>query len=174
MKKIFLTITMAFALLSAMVINAADTNKTSEVFSKNEVSLQLFGQWSDNNTITVQNLKKVNDYAGGASLTLFPLNYYVGVRASTYLSNLDGKFIDNAAGDLVLRLPIQKLRIAPYGVIGYNYDFGTKGGLLETGGGVECRLFKGWGVFAEYNYDFKSDVRVRDHQVLKAGLSLKF
>lgn len=193
-KKLQNTILALIGLLALSAVINQNLNAADQIFTKNEVSLQLFGQWNEETkavttvapipqngeashnvgTISLTALKDINRYSAGAGLEIFPLNRYLGVRASTAFYNGEGQFIHNLSGHGILRLPLEVIRTSPYILGGVTYDFNAHNPMYDVGAGAEIRLFKSWGVFGEAGVQFKDNIKTRDHAFAKLGLVLKF
>ena len=110
---------------------------------------------------------------GGGILAEYFFCNYVGVQAS-YTINSTANGLHTYSGDLVLRLPIESLCIAPYVIAGGGGDTdGSSLGQWHVGGGLDVR-FRGspLGIFADGQY-FWHDNENRDYTMIRAGIKWK-
>jgi hypothetical protein len=116
-----------------------------------------------------------DDGGGGGILLEYFFCNYVGVQAS-YAANSTDSTLHTYSGDLVLRLPIESICIAPYALVGGGGDTdGSSLGQWHVGGGVDVR-FRGspLGIFADAAYYWhSSENRDRDYTMIRAGLKWK-
>ena len=77
----------------------------------------------------------------------------VGVGIDAYTENAGHSFVDNLSGNLILRIPIESIRLAPYvyGGGGYQFDPGQVG-FGQFGAGVEYRFTHHIGIFSDARY----------------------
>jgi hypothetical protein len=110
---------------------------------------------------------------GGGILAEYFFCNYVGVQAS-YTINSTASGLHTYSGDLVLRLPIESLCIAPYAIVGGGGDTdGDSLGQWHVGGGLDVR-FRGspLGIFADGAY-YWHDNSNRDYTMIRAGIKWK-
>jgi hypothetical protein len=108
----------------------------------------------------------------GVALSYFFCRY-VGVEGYAYSESTAGAFIDNAGGDLVLRLPIGDTGLAPYIFGGaarqidplYQWTF-------DGGAGLEWRFAPHVGVFIDGRYVFAD--KTKDFGMGRFGLKFGF
>lgn len=111
-------------------------------------------------------------WGAGVGVNLF-FNRYVGVGA-------EGQFFDNGddldfstAGNLLLRIPIDAICVAPYALIGAGYDFGEDAGSFwQVGLGAEWKLNSYVGLFGDARFIFTEEDT--DTQQYRAGLRFNF
>jgi hypothetical protein len=110
---------------------------------------------------------------GGVGVDYF-FNRYLGVDLNygVYATNSEHHEFD---GNLVLRLPIDSLCIAPYAIAGGGYSVNSvKRGNWDVGGGIDIRIPSSncLGIFAEGAYHFaeKGD----DYATVRLGLRVPF
>jgi hypothetical protein len=140
----------AFALfaLFARISSGAEAPPAPSHFLAGEWNLDLYG------TARLANESRSKDdlvFGGGLGA-----NYWItrgfgfGVRGET--DNLVGGFehsvFDRALGRVLVRAPLWD-RIAPYGYVEGGYQFERNRWVAGTGGGLDFRLAKGWGLFGE-------------------------
>jgi len=125
----------------AMTANAS----TNSLFSR-EVRFDTFASYTQG-----------ADVGAGIGATLFPfktlgLTVY-GTRNN--LDNLDGTFVQSAAAALIFRVPVTDV-FAPYVTAGVSYGLDTRDFYPYAGVGVEYKITKRFGIFAEGVYQFES------------------
>lgn len=135
----------------------AKTNQLDgDLFRANEVSLDLFGSLSIGQE-TIDNLSgkrvRTNSHGGaGAGLNYF-FTRWLGVGGDAYSENTHGTFVDNASGNLIFRLPIEAVHLAPYVYGGGGYQFeNVQRGFAQVGGGLEFRFTRNFGLFMDARY----------------------
>lgn len=129
-------------------------------FDDTEFQLDLFGT-----AIGVQN---AGVGAGGGIGLNFYFIRYVGVGIDGMLAgDGDGNFIGNTTGNLLIRIPIDSICLAPYFLGGGGYQFdGNDGGILQAGGGLEYRFIRhSLAVYGEgryvWGFDTPNNVQAR-------------
>ncbi len=134
------------------------------------VELSLFGS----GIVTDQN----DELGGGAGLGFFFTENF-GINTSYHVFATDPSEQHFATVDLVFRMPIQELCIAPYvfgggGVV----TNGETDGLWRLGGGIDIRLEAmgcvGIFVDASYNWIGNSDSEHDDATLIRAGFKIPF
>jgi len=100
----------------------------------------------------------VGALGGGLGLSYFFTKYFgVGIDDSlggTVGGNGGSGAIDNLQGNLIGRLPIESLHLAPYALVGGGATWGNNRGQGNgnVGGGVEYRINRGVGLFGDYRW----------------------
>jgi opacity protein-like surface antigen len=175
MNKLFLTLVMVVAMGASAF---AATNNVDSKFNKNELSVKAFGTYTDSGESKV---------GGGFGVQAFPLNKYLGLEASTTIRNNGSAFFDSVNALGVLRVPVKSF--APYAIGGirYNLDRNERQATVVReastttvtfrdsdfdwvgGGGVEYRVTKRVGLFADY----QRLIKAQRNQV-RAGLNFTF
>ncbi len=88
------------------------------------------------------------------------LNRYVGFGADAYTENTDRSFVDDVSGNLILRLPFDAIRLAPYVYGGGGRQFDPSDiWFAQAGGGLEFRFTPRIGIFADGRYVFTDEKR---------------
>ena len=105
------------------------------------------------------------------------LNYFftrclgVGIEADS--ENTDGVFVDNAAANLILRLPIGDSGLAPYIFGGGGHQFGqTKQWFGQAGAGLEYRFTPHIGLFVDARGVVPNETKV--YGVGRLGMTFAF
>lgn len=142
------------------VVQATSVTSTNQLdgdlFRANEMSVDIFGTLSyGQKVIDNPSLKRVNNNGhGGVGVGL---NYFftriLGVGADAYSENTRSTFVDNVSGNLILRLPIEAIHLAPYIYGGGGYQFEhIQRSFAQFGGGLDFRFTKSIGLFVDGRY----------------------
>lgn len=168
----------ALLMLAAKPVLGADNTggESLELYPANQLSVDAFGTVSEGK-YTIEHIsdRRVRNNArggAGAGITYF-ITKYIGIGADAYSENTSGTFIDNASGNLYLRVPLGQSGLAPYVYGGGGYQFDpAKVGFVQAGGGLEFRFTPHFGVFADARYVVPD--RTRFYGVGRAGLRFAF
>jgi hypothetical protein len=172
MKKLLLVLSMALGLFSAGLSTATASDSESR-FNANELSILIGTSYA----VDKANIRESFDEDYDANFDVgarYFLTRNIGLEATLPVYSTSGQTINNVDLSLVERLPVLKYA-ALYARQGANYQWEnqTFTGILAAG--VEVRLAKGWGVFAEGNYRFADFDSFSDgNAALRGGLSLSF
>ena len=142
------------------------------LFFPNEFSFDLFGTYADRGQFTDRNNpgRSGDNWGGGLGFNYF-LTRYVGIMADTYIEEWKAPY--RANGSLVLRLPIDKLGLAPYIFGGGGRQFKYVPQWTEhVGGGLEVRLNTHTGIFADGRRVFAD--KSKDTALVRFGLRVGF
>jgi hypothetical protein len=149
---------------------------SSGLFRDQELSLDVFGTDTlGRHTIKHPSADRIRNNSvlgAGAGLNVFFCRF-LGIGGDAYTENTAHNFIDNASGSLILRFPIDVVHLAPYvyGGGGYKFDpVDTR--FAQAGGGLEFRLTRNLGIFADARYVFAD--RIADYGVGRAGVRISF
>ena len=105
------------------------------------------------------------------------LNYFftrnLGVGAEAYSENTTGTFIDNASGNLILRLPLGQCGFAPYifGGGGHQFD-AAKLWFGQGGAGLEYRFTPHIGMFLDARMVWPNETKY--YGVARLGVRFAF
>jgi hypothetical protein len=111
-------------------------------------------------------------WAAGIGVNLF-FNRYVGIGGEGYFFDSGDDLSFSAAGNLILRIPIDAICLAPYGFIGGGYQFGDYDqAYWQTGLGVEWKMNNFVGLFGDARLVFTEEDA--DTQLYRAGLRFNF
>jgi hypothetical protein len=144
-------------------------------FSANELSLDLFGSYSNPESsfgrLTHNDLDR-GFWGGGVGVNYFFIPQF-GIGSDVNLSAHSGNIVDQVMGNAILRLPIESASVAPY-------IFGGAGRgispawewVWDAGAGVEFRLNSATGIFVDARYIWADEST--DRIVFRAGLRLVF
>lgn len=107
---------------------------------------------------TWANKANVGAIGGNLGLSYF-LTRYLGIGVDNSLGGSVGGngasgALDNLQGQLIGRLPIESLHLAPYAMVGGGATWANNRGQGNgnVGGGLEYRINRGVGVFGDYRY----------------------
>ena len=188
--KMKIIITAAVVAVSSLTLWAQENSTTSvnqtttvnstttpdQLFNGNELSLDLFGSGSVNQEtidhLSGDRIRHGGRLGAGAGLTYYATRY-VGIGADAYSENTQHSFVNDASGNLYIRLPLDAVHLAPYvyGGGGRQFDpsLATFG---QVGAGVEIRLTQHLGLFADARYVMPE--HVGNFGVGRAGLRITF
>jgi hypothetical protein len=122
-----------------------------ELFRAGEVQLDAFVAGAAGKF----NNKNYNGVGGGLGLSYFFTRYFgIGVDNTLGGLNGDGSTYDNLQGNLIARLPIESLHLAPYAMAGGGATWGANQsqGNGNVGAGIEYRLNRAIGLFVDSRY----------------------
>lgn len=177
MKKLNLLIAGAVCLPATMAVAQSQYNSPDEpLFRANEFSLDMFGSVSVGqqtiNHISGEHVRDDGKLGAGIGLNYF-LTRNIGIGGDAYTENTAHNFVDNASGNLIFRIPIDKIHLAPYvyGGGGYQFDpnevwFG------QIGAGLEVRITHNVSLFADARYVMPE--KIDNFGVARGGIRLSF
>lgn len=131
-------------------------DESDYLFRANELSLDIFGTVSVGEHtlkhLSPNRVREDGELGLGVGLNYFFLRY-VGIGAEAYSTDVNHTFVENASGNLIIRLPIEPAHIAPYvfGGGGYQWEPGEEW-FAQFGGGLDVRVTHNWGLFADARY----------------------
>jgi len=120
----------------------------------------------------------VGALGGGLGLSYFFTKYFgVGIDntlGGTVGGNGTTGVLDNLQGNLIGRLPIESLHLAPYALVGGGATWGSNRGQANgnVGGGLEYRNNRGLGLFGDYRWLYGSNNL--SENLFRAGLRFVF
>ncbi len=147
-------------LLGTVTALAADDEPR---FKPGEWNVSPFGTYTD---------QTGGKWGAGAALTYY-ITDKLGVGASTYWTDLQGTFFDNAEAEAYLRLPLLK-SLAPYAVGGVGYQFDRQYWFETLGAGLDFRVFKNLDAFSDIQYRFANASNSKDGVFLRLGVRFAF
>jgi len=121
-----------------------------DLFRAGEVQVDAFAAGAAGN----YNNGSVNGFGGGLGVNYFITKYF-GIGADDTISSLNGNghTYNSTQADLIGRLPIESLHLAPYALVGGGATWGTKTqGDGNVGIGAEYRITRSVGLFADSRY----------------------
>ena len=118
--------------------------------------------------------KSYNGMGGGLGLSYFFTKYFgIGIDDTLTSLNGNGHTYNSTQGNLIARLPIESLHLAPYALLGGGATWGTQSqGNGNVGGGLEYRINRGIGLFADSRYLFGNNGL--NESLTRAGLRFIF
>ncbi len=159
--------------------NQGSTYDQTKYYRANELSVDAFGtaeigQYTIDHLggMSLRSIRQNTQWGAGAGVNYFATEY-LGVGAEAYSHNTTGVFIDNASGNLMLRLPLGDSGVAPYVLGGGGHQFdGGKYWFGEAGGGLEYRFCKHLGIFTDAQVIWPNETKA--YGLVRAGLRLSF
>lgn len=159
---------------------ATTYDTTTPLYTANELSLDGFGSYVAGQR-GIEHIFETSirgnrgRFGGGAGVNYF-FTRVLGIGGDVnVVGNTGGNFIDQAAGSLILRLPIDPTGLAPY-------IFGGGGRVTNpvwaweghAGIGIEYRLNPVIGIFSDARYMWVDNSSLSDRLYLRAGLRFVF
>lgn len=161
---------LAFAQAGEVKLNPQpEPPQPEKVFNANEVGLSLFGSISDESLGSSD-----EDWGFGLAANYFPLQKFLGFQVGSTWRNMEGTFMDDVEADMILRFPIDRLRLAPYVIGGGAYRFEQEDWDVSVGPGLQYRFTDKWGVFGEYRYHFDREAIGEEVNEVRFGINLVF
>lgn len=152
------------------------TNDLGNIYRSNELSLDGFGTASIG-TYTLDHpsndrIRHNTEFGAGAGINYF-VTRNIGIGAEAYSENTTGVFVDNASGNLILRLPLGQSGFAPYifGGGGHQFD-AVKLWFGQAGAGMEYRFTRHVGVFLDARAVWPNETKF--YGVARAGMRFSF
>jgi len=121
------------------------------------------------------NHQKYNGMGGGLGVSYFFTRYFgIGVDDTLGSLNGDRKTYDNFSGNIIGRIPIESIHLAPYGFAGGGATWGNHAtaGNGDVGVGLEYRFTRNIGVFVDSRYLYGS--RSLSETLSRAGIRFAF
>ncbi len=147
-----------------------------DMYRASELSLGAFGMGTVNehtlNDVTGENVKHNGRLGAGGDVEYF-FTRYLGVQGEAWSENTEHCFIDDAGGNLVLRIPISDIGLAPYAFGGGGHSFDPVSATYgDFGAGLEFRFTHSIGVFVDARYVIPD--RLGNYGMGRAGLRFTF
>ena len=142
-----------------------------DLFRAGEVQVDAFVAGAAGN----YNGGSVNGMGGGLGLSYFFTKYFgIGIDDTLGGLNGNGQTYNNLQGNLIARLPIESLHLAPYALVGggATWGGGAAQGNGNVGGGLEYRINRGFGLFADSRYIYGNNGL--NETLTRAGLRFIF
>lgn len=141
-------------------------------FSGNEFALLLGTGYNLDKGNLFKEAYDLNLYAGAQ----YFLTKYIGIEAEVPFYQTKGTSVREVSGGPLFRIPLFDT-VAPYVGPAVTYDWVAGKFAYYARAGFDVRLVKGWGVFAEGNYnikDFNGESLKNGSWSVKGGLKLVF
>ena len=190
MKKTIIITGTALLFVVGTSLRAQDTNTTTttttttmtyaqnpdEMYRASEISLGAFGM----GTVGERTLDHFNHHnisrhgrdGAGADLEYF-FTKYIGIEAEAWSENTDHFFVDDVGGNLVFRIPIGNIGLAPYAYGGGGHSIDPVAATYgDFGAGLEFRFTRHVGIFVDGRYVIPD--RLGNYGLGRAGLRVAF
>lgn len=123
-------------------------------------------------------------WGGGIGFDHF-FTRYVGLSGSAAWADVDivgtndSELVHNYVGDLVVRLPMDSIRIAPYALAGVGLIYGGNDWeiLGRAGAGIDFRITESFGLFGDWIYHFPDGsfgIEGEQYQTVRLGAKIAF
>lgn len=159
--KIWIAGAVCFPIAIAMAQPAQPEYAEAPIFRANEASLDLFGSVSlgRDSIEDISGDKVCDDGRLGAGIGLnYFFTRYLGLGGDAYTESTKGTFVDNASGNLIIRIPIETIRLAPYVYGGGGRQFDSNDRWFgQAGAGIEVRFTPNFGLFTDARYVFPDE-----------------
>lgn len=140
--------------------------EAADLYRPAEVSIDLFGAYTDHD---VRSGESQGDYWGGGLGVNFFLTRMLGIGVDTHTDRW--QFPQHAHASVIFRFP-SGAGFAPYGLAGAGRDWDNGQWSWHAGAGLELRLNKFTGLFADGRAIFPEDTP--DYALARAGIRLGF
>ena len=147
-----------------------------DLYQSSELSVDAFGTGSDG-SYTIDHpsnnrIRQNTEFGAGAGANYF-FTRNIGLGAEAYSENTTGVFIDNASGNLILRLPLGQSGFSPYAFGGGGHQFdAAKLWFGQGGAGLEDRFTPHVGIFLDARAVWPNETKY--YGVARAGLRFAF
>jgi hypothetical protein len=151
-------------------------NTTAPKYQANELNFEFFGSYTHPET-RIEDLFKTNirhdgTWGGGLGANYFLLTW-LGIGGDVTMNDNGKEFVDQALGNLIVRIPILNSGVAPYVFGGGGRIFDPTGEWEgHVGTGIEWRLTPGLGLFVDGRYIWPREIT--DRLQLRAGIRIAF
>ena len=152
------------------------TYDPDQMYRASEFSLGAFGMGTVGERILDRfngnNISRRGRLGAGADAEYF-FTRYIGIQGEAWTENTDHFFVDDAGGNLLLRLPIGNTGLAPYALGGVGHSFDPVAATYgDFGAGLEFRFMHHFGVFVDGRYVIPD--RLGNYGMGRAGLRFSF
>jgi hypothetical protein len=156
--------------------NTSPAEELSSYYHAQELSIDAFAsgslgkQYIDH--ITGRVLRHDARFGAGVGANYF-FTRYLGVGGDVYSESTRGDFIGSAEGNLIARLPIDAINLAPYVFGGAGHQFEqVQQTFGQAGLGVEWRVAPHIGFFVDARYVYAD--KTENYGVARGGMRLSF
>jgi len=139
--------------------------KAEALFQDHEFQIDLLGG------ATSEDLDQDNVELGAGAGVSYYITDTFGFGVSAFTTDKEHHTVDQLSWDVLARQPIGD-RVAPYLFVGGDYNFERDEWLAHSGAGLEIRLIRHLGTFAEARWE--TDFVDHDQAVGRAGVRLSF
>jgi len=149
---------------------------SDQLFQANEFSVDAFGMGalSHSELVDASRHSVGHDSRIGVGVGAnYFFTRYLGIGGDAYTEDTQHSIVDSASGNVILRIPIESIRLAPYVFGGGGYQFDWKETWFgQAGAGLEFRFTRHIGLFTDGRYVFNHDTE--DIAVGRIGLRFAF
>jgi hypothetical protein len=147
-----------------------------DLYRSYELNLQGFGFGTVDehtlNHLTGNHVRRDAQIGAGAGLSFF-LAKYIGIEGEGYSETTHHSFVNDAGGNLILRLPIGNTGLAPYIFGGGGHQFEPVDcNYADGGGGLEYRFTSWIGLFVDARW--VATVRTGNYGMGRIGVDFSF
>ena len=173
---LLLAATSALGQDTLMTNNSGTHHNQGDLYQASELSLDGFGTASVGaytlDHISNNRIRQNTELGAGAGVNYF-ITRNIGLGVEAYSENTGGVFIDNASGNLILRLPLGQSGFAPYAFGGGGHQFdAAKLWFGQAGAGLEFRFTPHIGIFLDARAVWPNETKY--YGVARAGFRLAF
>jgi hypothetical protein len=150
------------------------------LFTHNELSVDLFGTYLNPErrikSIFNTNIRR-GTWGGGVGANYF-WSKDVGFGVDTSFQDRGSDFVDHVGGNLIVRLPLNVIRLAPSVFAGGGFAFSPRDTwFTDIGTGLDFRISRHLGLFADGRYIWKDKTSAdgnREQLLLRTGFRVIF
>lgn len=131
-----------------------EDQEKKDLFHANEFSADIFavGTFAQSSLSHNGGFSKKDEWGGGAGINYF-LTKNLGIGGDFDVTSRQSPIVDTTTGNLIFRVPFEKLHLAPYIFGGAGYQFRGINQFVGGGGvGVEFRICEHIGIFCDGRY----------------------
>ena len=141
-----------------------------DLFRAGELQVDVFAAGAAGN----YNGGSVNGFGGGLGLSYFVTKYFgLGIDDTLSSLNGNGSTYNSTQADLIGRLPLENLHLAPYALVGGGATWGTKSqGDGNVGVGLDYRINHTVGLFVDSRFLYGNNGL--SESLTRAGLRFAF
>src|SRR5579884_1446870 len=146
------------------------------IFNANEFSLDLFGTYvaGERHFLAWPNTSIRHGLWGGGVGGNYFFTRYTGFGVDTAFIDGTSHFVDHVGGNIIFRIPIDPVHLAPYAFGGGGYGWNPdKRYFADVGVGLEFRLNPKVGIFGDARYIWREGT-APDECEIRAGLRMVF
>lgn len=135
-------------------------------FNAPDVTLDLFGTWSDQNRFGADD----ENFGGGVGVTAYFMRFF-GISADSWLEEWRVPYRANAS--VLLRVPLGQSGLAPYAIGGGGRQWKyVPQWSLHAGGGLQLKMNEHTAIFGDWRRVFPEDTD--DYHLVRFGLNVGF
>ncbi len=147
-----------------------------EIFYPNEFTIDAFAHYTTTSRKSFGQLFTHNirhgTFGGGVGVNYF-FTKYVGIGADVEMGDNGGKFIDSTVANVIVRLPLDAVHLAPYVFGGGGGQFDPECQVVgDVGAGIDFRFNRWSGIFIDGRYVWPD--KSPEYGLFRAGLRWAF